>query len=312
MATSGGGTPKRKTTAKRGPTKAQALKALGLTQEDLEVLHELKEIRAHEHQEPQRLHEAEEVSEARAQAARENDQEQSAAAPQAVGQDHTPDNADPVWYMRNLRGVEIAFRLSRQESGRKRTTLKPRGQRGDMQKLEKEDLNDAELRTQVAYQLVEIIPEGEAMAAIEKQAINAQQPGYRPIESMLVNAKGETMVREGHEVVQADAIPFEQQGTVVARLSPQQNSDSTGDVPTRGRGIDWQQARQGLVQSTPVEKGIGTPGIISDGFAVSDNDQRAAMARDAVARQHLGEEVSGPSAAGMRGMKVTVEEPRKA
>jgi hypothetical protein len=294
----------RKAPAKRGPTKAAALKALGLTQEDLDAVKELQRLRS-EVQElserdavaivPTYTPEAEEVADER------KDHGWSAAAPQAVPMTNPAPSGDPVFYMRNLRGVEVAFRLSRQEDSKKRTVLKPRGMRGDLQKLSPEDLNDAELRTQAAYQLVEIIPEGEAMRVIEQQAVNAQQPGARPIEAMLTNAKGEAL---GENPVQV-APEFNSQGTVVAHLNPQQNSP-TGELPSKGKGIDWQAARGGVVQTAPVQPGVGagTGPIVQDG-----NPNRAAAARDAVARRKGGKE--GPAAAGMEGMNVSVEAPVK-
>lgn len=307
----GGGTPAKKP-AKRGPTKAAALKALGLTQEDLDNLKALKELRTEVNEAQREVErkdvqvsvaltpEAEEVTEGR----KNFPDEWSAAAPQAVGQDATPTNTEPVFYMRNLRGVEVSFRLTRQEDTRKRTTLKPRGQRGDMQKLNPEDLKDSELRTQVAYQLIEIIPEGEALSAIDKQAYNASQPGVRPLEAMLVNSKGERP--DGGMTVKTDDLPFEQQGITVARLNPQDNSP-TGELPSRGRGIDWEKARN-----------IGgNPAIISDGFADAGQQsteavdpRAAAVARDAVARRRGGER-SGPSRGGLEGMKVTVDPVQK-
>jgi hypothetical protein len=320
-----------KAPAKRGPTKAAALKSLGLTQEDLDAIKELRELRekvaateAGEYQptaedviqaieaagpmsegiedypvQPTLGEEYEGLSEDR----KLMKQGWSAAAPQAPAHVEAPAaEHDPVFYMRNLRGVEVAFRLSRQEDSKKRTVLKPRGSRGDLVKLSPEDLTDSELRTQVAYQLVEIIPEGEALRVIENQAINAQQPGVRPLEAMLTNSKGEMT---GQMTVHTEP-EFNSQGTVVAHLNPQENSP-TGELPSRGKGIDWQAARagtEGHPAGDPVAKGVGTPGIVQDG-----NPNRAAAARDAVARRRGGQE--GPAAAGMEGMKVTVDAPVK-
>jgi hypothetical protein len=317
MANTGGGKPARKP-AKRGPTKAAALKSLGLTQEDLDAIRELKELREKvvAQREAVDAHDAEVAVEAveprddisvvfTPEAPELSDDRKlinqgwSAAAPQAVQANHPEQSpSEPAWYMRNLRGVEVSFRLSRQEDTKKRTTLKPRGSRGDLVKLSPEDLNDSELRTQVAYQLVEIIPEGEALAAIEKQAINAQQPGARPLEAMLRNSKDQKMSENPVQV----APEFNSQGTTVAYLNPQENSP-TGELPSRGKGIDWQSARagtEGHPVSDPVAKGVGAPGIIQDG-----NPNKAAAARDAVARRKGGQE--GPAAAGMAGMKVSVD-----
>lgn len=349
MAMSGGGTPapNRKTTAKRGPTKAAALKTLGLTQEDLDAIKELKEFRElHEKTVAQQESKQEQLAAetgappkaveehgmgaldprteeqqlrdeiARLRAEREDGQSSlsedrqlmnlgwSAAAPQAdTRPDPTTGEAHaPVFYARNLRGVEVRFRLTRQNvQGSKPTLLKPRGSRGDMFRLEAGDLQDAELRTQVAYQLIEIIPEGEALNSINKQAINASEPGARAIHQMLTNEKGDKMLTETNtEVVKTDALPFEQQGVTVARLNPQENSP-TGELPSRGKGIDWAAARN----VDPVQKGVGQGPIIHDGYA----DETAALAaRDAAARA---KNLDGPKAGGLGGMKVTVAETEK-
>lgn len=319
----------KKAPVKRGPTKAAALKALGLSQEDLDAIKQLRDVR-------EAVAEAKEAVETGAPveaAATHVPDEQmgpyypdpvegslhaeyeglsedrklikqgwSAAAPQAVGHEQPSQTSDPVFYMRNLRGVEVNFRLSRQEDSKKRTTLKPRGMRGDLVKLTPEDLNDAELRTQVAYNLVEVIPEGEALAVIENQGRNAQAPGARPLEAMLTNSKGDAM---GPNPVRMEQ-EFNSQGTTVAYLNPQENSP-TGELPGRGKGIDWAAARAGTeghpVQGDPVAKGVGygQGPIVQDG-----NPNKAAAARDAVARRRGGAE--GPAAAGMAGMDVTVGE----
>jgi hypothetical protein len=344
MPVSGGGNPAKKP-AKRGPTKAEALKTLGLSQEDLDAIKKLKEIRAEvedaktavEASAPPKVvneYTAEKVEELRerhtrtteellrdeiAQLRAERESEQSdlshdrqlmnqgwsASAPQAEGHKHVETVSDtPVFYARNLRGVEVRFRLSRQQkSDTKSTTLKPRGSRKDMVLLEPEDLKDSELRTQVAYNLVEIIPEGEALSIIDKQGFNAQQPGARPIEQMLRNEKGAPMVTEANpDVVHTDALPFEQQGTTVARLNPQENSP-TGELPSMGRGIDWAKARN-VTSTDPVQPGVGQGPIVSDGYA---DEASLLAARDKIARQRG---ASGPSG-GLGHMRVTVEPPKQ-
>lgn len=251
------GTTARKTTTKRGPTKAAALKALGITSEELEVIKSLREG---------------------VEAAKSFDGEKAEVS--AI--EAAPEPREPIFYMRNLRGMDLGFRLESQEGqGKKRTDLKPRGERGDMKKISKEDLHDANLATQVSFGLVEIITEYEALQIIEKQNTNISRAPS--VVSQLRNEKDEAYP-EGAVIVEPS---FEDQGIVVAHLNPQ--GGGAGEIPGQGRGgIDWQQARSGVQQNVPAG---GNPAIISDGFAA-----------DAIARQ---KGLEGP-AAGLGGVKVTV------
>lgn len=274
MPTQGGGTPaKRKAPAKRGPTKAQALKALGLTQEDLNALKQLREVQA-----------------AVEQTQEEVKKQPDAKDPQQFLEDRpgptpspTPpaEEGEPVFYERNLRGVEVNYRKTRQQKqGERRTALKPRGQRGDLKKLEPGDLRDSEVQTQVAYSLIEIIPEGEALEILKKQGYNATQ-GVPAHIAALRNELGK---------------PYEQGAIQVARDESYKVADLKPVV--EGEYGEIQVGPQGpqreIRQNAPTG---GNPHIISDGFTqgvpqMGGVDQNA-MAQDALARSKAYE---GPGA----------------
>lgn len=277
-------TPTRKKTTKRGPTKAAALKALGLTQEDLDTLKLVAQARATVGQTQDSQPEIEPAP----------GPEVTYDQPKSEKEPSTEASAPPGgYYMRNLRGPEISFRLTRQQKrGDKRTELKPRGQRGDLKKLEPEDLQDPELISQIEYGLIEIITAAEAAEIIRKQATN-QQTTTHPAMAVLRNELGQEY---GHTDAQGKFHKQERVQVVgdnsitVARLTPQ--GGEAGALPDAGRrGIDWQAARN---------LG-GNPAIISDGFAPQQGPLSEAQ-RDAIARRR---DIEGP-AAGLGGLQVTV------
>jgi hypothetical protein len=189
------------------------------------------------------------------------------------------------------------FRLSRQQDKTKRATeLKPRGQRGDMLRLEPQDLNDPELITQVEYGLIEIITEAQARDIIRKQAHNVQQ-AIHPAMAALRNELGEEYAQDA---VRVD-VEYNSQGVTVAQLTPQ--GGGAGALPDLGRrGVDWNAIRQG--QAAPVMQPVQNPSpgrIVSDGFAKPD------VAADMVARQ---KNLEGPAAGGIQ--RVVVEAPQPA
>lgn len=258
----------RKKPAKRGPTKATALKSLGLTQEDLDLLKELKTAREN------------------AAAKVEEVVEPKTTVDPKISEPETEDKPQSgPWYIRNLRNVEVGFRLTRQEgSGKKRTNLKPRGQRGDLTKIEEADLTDDELLTQVNYNVVEIIPAAEAKKVLDNQSINQQQ-AVHPAMASLRNPLGQPYEQQNIPVVEDNSY-------TVANLKPQ--GGEAGELPSSGRGVDWGQIHQGGPG--------GNPAIISDGFA-----QAPDVAADIAARR---KDLEGP-AAGLGGVKVVVEPTRK-
>jgi hypothetical protein len=278
----------RKKTTKRGPTKAAALKALGLTQDDLDTLKKVAETRKRLEESKQMLDVPGKVENAKNALQRAVEREQAKKAEVETA------TAEETWYVRNLRHVEVSFRLERQIGpGKKRTELKPRGQRGDIKKLEPGDLTDGSLQTQVSYDVVEIINGVEAKRVIEGQSTNQQQ-AVHPAMAMLRNELGQPY-EDGAVKVDPE---FNSQGVVVAHLNPQ--GGGAGEIPGLGRaGIDWNAARTGPAQAAPG----GNSAIISDGFARPD----VAAQQDAVARQ---KGLEGP-AAGLGGVKVTVGEVQK-
>jgi hypothetical protein len=244
-------TPARKKTTRRGPTKAAALKALGLTQEDLDTLKA--------------------VAQAREVAAESDDRPAEALASDPVnrqnlaaqtGEETVPVTLDPKLakateftpepdpnapkYIRNLRGTDVGFRLERQQGpGKKRTDLKPRGMRGDLAKLQPGDESDANLQTQIAYNVVEVIGQEEAESVIAKQSTNQQQ-AVHPALAMLRNPKGEEYGENSFQGVQ------EEQSYTVAHLDPAQMQGKVDDkTVARGNPV----VRVGETQQGPIGGG---------------------------------------------------------
>jgi hypothetical protein len=211
-----------------------------------------------------------------------------------------PEPVTGGWYMRNLRNTDLSFRLSRQEKqGERRTSLKPRGQRGDMLKLTPEDLQDPQLETQVAYGLVEVIPEAEALNAIRKQAHNATQAPHGPL-AML---RSETGKEYAPDAVRVDP-EYNSQGTVVATLKPVVEGEY-GEVDFKRGGGGFNREGGNAVQA-----GVGgNPAILSDGFAQQQlgGVDPNSVQRDALARA---KGLEGP-AAGLGNINVTVAETQK-
>lgn len=309
----------RKTTTKRGPTKAAALKALGLTAEDLAVIKSLREgvEEAKKFDGPEAETSAIEADIIEKALAEQDSKTDDELRKDAAGIRPSPSIAEqietareearkaeakkqgisegPEFYVRNLHYIDVGFRLESQEGqGKKRTDLKPRGQRGDLKKISNKDLNDASLLQQIQIGLVEIITEKEARDIISKQSTNdAQRP--HPALASLRNELGQEYSEDAIKV----EVPFEDQGVVVAHLTPQ--GGGAGELPSQGkRGINWEQARQGIQQNAGTG---GNPAIISDGFARNDS----AAAQDAIARR---KDLEGP-AAGLGDVKVVLESPKK-
>jgi hypothetical protein len=282
------GTTRKKTT-KRGPTKAAALKALGLTQEDLDTLKTLVELREQNEKtlefktldlddEPTRDALASEIN------VRLTEDAEKAFSPQPeadIRKESTPPT-EQKFYARNLRNADASIRLTRQEGKKRRLEFKPRGERGDIQPLEKDDLNDVALLDNVGL-LVEIITAAEAKDIISKQVVNRQQQVH-PAMAMLRNALGE-------EYAQTE-VPVVHDGSyTIAHLNPV--GGEAGNLPDQGRGVDWNAIHQGQAPVPERPRSIGgNPAIISDGFA--RNDSKAAT--DALARK---KSLEGPGATGI-------------
>lgn len=313
--------PKRKP-ARRGPTKAAALKALGLTADDLAAIKALREASTNDaavdaaedlaghplvRSEPNVV-EGSAVLHTRDPNLGTGGQDPQAAIEERQAPEQTAWNApvegEPVWYVRNLRGVDVGFRLTRQQKqGEKRTNLKPRGSRGDMVRLEKDDLRDPELSTQVGYGLVEVIPEGEAQEVIRKQYTNAQTQVPAHI-AALRNELGQEYAQSNPVRMATDEEAY---GIKVADLDPavMQGKRSDKEIKRDGGIV------QGPVQMMPVQ--TPSPGkIISDGFMApvqtdmgGDNEKQAAV--DAKLRSRQFEDRPEDNL----GVKVTLEETQK-
>lgn len=264
---------------KRGPTKAAALKALGITQEDLDTIKKVAAAR-----------ELAEKTEAQQQAKQETYEalaERNEPVPADVQTEAKVVNPNAPKYVRNLRHVEVGFRLERQQGpGKKRTELKPRGQRGDLTKLQPGDEADANLQTQVAYDVVEIITAEEAQAIISKQSTNAQQ-AVHPALAMLRNPSGQEYGPNGFQGVR------EQESYTVAHLDPAQ---------MQGRVDDRAVARGNpVVRVTETQVGpIGTGPIV-------DFTPPTAQVQDQIARQKGENAPQGPAAGLAPGVQVTVD-----
>lgn len=285
----------RKKPARRGPTKAAALKALGLTQEDLDTLKAVAALRNAQSNDDA-VDKAEAIaghpltrSDAKFDAAedllRKDDGQQALEdrqAPVRSDAELPSSTEDPAFYVRNLRGVEVGFRLTRQaESTKKRTQLKPRGARGDMAKLEPGDLRDPELLTQVQYGLVEVIPEGEAQEAIRKQYTNQQTQVPMHI-AALRNEYGKEYTTAPRTTTDEESMGYK-----VADLDPGVIQGKRSDKEIKRDG--------GFIQPGVVMEEVQTPrpgNIISDGFLAptqtdmgSDNEKQAAVDAKFRARQ---------------------------
>lgn len=92
-----------------------------------------------------------------------------------------------VKYVRNIRGIECRFTL--QDGKGRRIGLAPRGQRGDIEIVNKEDQEDPIYLANEGL-LFEVITAAEAKRIIANQQINAREEEH-PIWSQLRNEKGQ-------------------------------------------------------------------------------------------------------------------------
>lgn len=280
----------RKAPAKRGPTKAAALKALGLTQEDLDNLKQLREIEAvglaayQEEQYPSHI-----PSDGDYITRSGNTIQPTAAS----GGDLTGTYPNPVmqtqlFYARNLRNVELGLRIDRQETGSKRFNFKARGMRGDILPLQKDDLNDTTILQNIGL-TIEIITEAEAREAISKQNINVQR-AVHPAMAMLRNELGEEYGPGAVQVTEE----YNQQGQVVAQLSPQ--GGGAGLLPSQGRGVDWNAIHSTIPGASAVVAPGGNPQNPS-----GIGPPPAGLSQDAIART---KGLEGPAAGGITSVTV--------
>jgi hypothetical protein len=140
-------------------------------------------------------------------------------------------------FVRNLTGTAIGIRIERQE-GKQRFNLKPRGHRGDLAPLQKDDINDAVLQQNVGLGVIEIITKAEADEVIHKQTTNQQ--AAHPALSTLRNELGEEYGADAVVVSKE----FNEQGQVVAHLS-------NGEVVIAKDGSGIQRRKPGEAPGTP-------------------------------------------------------------
>jgi len=123
--------------------------------------------------------------------------------------------ASPVKkFIRNVRGVNVRVTF---DSGR-RVQLEPRGQRGDMSAVSKDELDDPIFLSNLGL-LYEIISGADAEEIRAKQFTNASTHPNRP-EALLTNQLGENITSSGVDK------SFESQGRVIATLH-----ETVGDTP---------------------------------------------------------------------------------
>ena len=193
-------------------------------------------------------------------------------------------------FVRNLTGTEFRIRLTRQVQPERPFVLQPRGQRGDIAPLKKEDLQDPILLDNLALGVIELITAAEAQEAIAKQGTNLQAP--HPALSALRNELGE----EYPEGALKTEVAFEEQGVTVAHLEDGQVAFDHQGIANRDPGLtDPNATKESPIRSTA----INPADVPVEGLAGST--------ADAVARQKGAE---GP-AAGLGGIKKVTLGPTK-
>lgn len=297
--------------AKRGPTKAASLKSLGLTQADLDAIRELRDLReanaAAQTGAPAEAVEADlppvedhhPSLQAKTVAQQQEKQDTydalvsaGLAVPQDLREEIEGKVTEQVFFARNLRNVEFRFRLGRQKDKMAPRPLKPRGERNDMMKLEKEDHNDPILLDNLALGCIEIITAAEAAKIIRNQSTN-QQVGVHPAIEMLRTPTGKEYAEGAVQGVE----DYVDESVVVAELNPV--GGEYGELVVDRGGIQ-RQLTQAPGQAAEQGRTLGgNPHLLSDGFA-------AERARDEVARA---KNIEGPAAGGVS--RVTIATPKK-
>lgn len=185
----------------------------------------------------------------------------------------TPRASSVKKYIRNLRYTPVTCRVSPE----RRIELRPRGMRGDMAQLSKQEFSDSRIQANMDL-IFEALTQVEAQKVWDDQLTNQQ--AHHPAMDALRNDKGELFDNK-NIVVKEET--FNDQGVVVAELNDGQM------VIDRGLGI---QRFNGMgTQDNP----IPVPADV-------DPEQKA----DWIARQ----KTEGP-AAGLGNMEVTIETPQK-
>jgi hypothetical protein len=143
---------------------------------------------------------------------------------------------EPTRYVaRNATHYEYGLRLDRQEAGKKRFDLKPRGQRGDFAVLQDGDLQDPMLVAAIDNGSIEVITTTEAAKIAKKQTTNQQR--VHPALAMIRNEYGEEYDEGSFSTTQS----FEDQGVVVAHLNDGQIAVGRGGIDRTGGNPEPQQ-----------------------------------------------------------------------
>lgn len=201
--------------------------------------------------------------------------------------------------VRNTTHLQTSFRLERQmDRGKRRTELKPRGQRGDFALLQPGDEHDQNLQDQLNAGIVELITQDEAAAIAKKQTTNQQH--VHPALAMLRNERGEPYEDGAFQV----APSFEEQGVVVAQLQDGQVAFDRGGIVRSGEAAGQNAAGPRGAQR------LRQPGAAPNASPYTTQapipappGRESDAAADAKARR---KDVQGPSAGLPTGMQVTV------
>jgi hypothetical protein len=211
------------------------------------------------------------------------------------------ENKAGPWYVRNGYVAPFSLRLDRQTEKR-RIQLAPRGKPGDLHPLEEGDLNDINLKRNVAIGVIEVVPAGEANRIMDHQTTNMGPRVHTPT-AILRNAKGEEYAPGAIKT----EIEFNQQGVTVGVINPDQmqgkiTDKSLGGVGSFG-GIQRTDGREVASQFVPT--GGGTASV--QGRPMTSEEAQLRIADD-LARRKGGQ---GP-AAGIGGLSVSVAPVQKA
>lgn len=197
---------KRAASTPRKPSRAAAIKALGITEEEIALIKN-------------------KIAKS-AEGAVQNLPTETATSI-AVSEDKTE-----TFYARNLHHIPVGFRING-----KRIDLKPRGERGDLVKITPEQLQDDSIINQVQI-TVELVPEQAARDIISKQSHNIQRQPH-PTFALLRNEIGEEY---SEDAVRTQPVAGSED-IVVASLEPV--GGGAGNLAsTRGTpGVDWQKIK---------------------------------------------------------------------
>lgn len=220
-------------------------------------------------------------------------------------------NAEGPKWIRNAHNMDVAIRLERQKKKR-RIELKPRGTRGDMFKIQEEDLEDPSLSDSIERGIVHVVGDGDARSILSRQTHNMGRQ-HTPL-ALLRNEKGEPYAPDAIKV----EAEFNSQGVVVAQLDPtlgeqHENVRTWKSAKTAQGGLirmdgsqGAQKAQEALArQQQTVEQFIptgGNPAIISSGF--QPNAEAQARISDSIARK---KGVQGRPEDVLGGLSVTVD-----